>query len=327
MSDADSAIDATEDFSEPESGFDMDGAVESLGSDLFPNSEEFKEDENDVVEEADDSTESDEIDEDTEETTEPKEAPKSWKKEMHEVWKNLTPEAQEYIELREQQMKEGLETDRNDANLGKMMRDVMSPYSDMLKSQNLDEPTAVKYFMNTHYQLTNANPQQKEQLIKQIAKNYGVDFDGGQTEEVDPKYKQLEQELYGIKSALNQREQADLQAARERVNKEVEIFASEHPYFEEVEGDLAELITAGLSLEDAYETAIWKNPLIRQKELDRINAEKEAEKLKANEEKVQKAKKAKAVNVKSRDTNRTPTESLGTMEDTIRATFREIQSR
>lgn len=309
-----------------ESTFDMESATESIADDLFHRGEK-EEVEEDIEEE--DEPEEIKAEKEPEEEVEKKAAPASWKKDMHETWDKLDPAAQEYIETRESQMKEGLETDRNDANLGRTMRDTMAPFHEFLQKKGMDEPTAVKNLMNIHYQMDNAPDEHKIQLLHQLASSYGLKLDGEQ-QEIDPNIKSLQDEMQGMRTILNERNQADLQVARERVVNEVEAFASDpkHPYFEEIEGDVATFITAaGMSLEDAYEKAVWANPITRQKEMNRINEEKGATQLEEARKKAEAAKKAKAANVKSRDTKYSPTEKSGTMEDTMKDVMKEIRSR
>ena len=312
-----------------ESTFDMESATESIADDLFHRGE--KEETEEVSEDAEIKAEeekTEEIEEEKEEEVEKKAAPASWKKDMHETWDGLDSKAQEYIETRESQMKEGLETDRNDANLGRTMRDTMAPFHEFLQKKGMDEPTAVKNLMNIHYQMDNAPDEHKIQLLHQLASSYGLNLTG-EKQEIDPNIKSLQDEMSGMRSILNNRNQADLQVARERVVKEVEEFASDpkHSYFEEIEGDVATFITAGMSLEDAYEKAVWANPITRQKEMNRINEEKGATQLEEARKKAEKLKKAKATNVKSRDTKYSPTEKTGTMEDTMNDVMKDIRSR
>jgi len=317
-----------------DSGFDMDGATTSIANDLFnhgEHEEEVKEVEPKEVEsdETTDEVESDESVSEEEETEEKRDAPASWKKEMRETWDSISPDAQEYIETRESQMKEGLETDRNDANLGRIMRDTMAPFADFLSKRGMDEATAVKNLMNIHYRMDNAPNDQKIELLHTLAASYGLKLNGEEQQEVDPSIKALQDEMQGMRSILNERQQSDLQSARDKVIQEVEVFASDekHVYFEEIEGDIAQLITAGFSLEDAYEKAVWANPITRQKEMNRINEEKGAVQLEEARKKAEKSKKAKAANVKSRDTKYSPTEKKGTMEDTLHAVMKDIRSR
>ena len=300
-----------------DSGIDMEAATAEMG-DMFPSAEE-PEIEAEAAPEI-------EPEKPAEETPEIRTAPQSWKKEMHEAWTALTPEMQDQIELRETQMKEGLEKDRGDANLGKIMRDTMAPYSDLLKQQNVDEPTMIRNMMNAHYKLSTASPEEKTQLFNQLAESYGIN-PTGETTQVDPVIKQLQDELNGIKSNLNQKDQATLQEARTRVESEVEAFASEHPMFDELSDDMLPYLNAGFSLTDAYEKATWANPVTRQKEQQRITEEGEKAALEKANEKVAKAKKASSTNVRSRDTSTAPTEPTGTMEDTMHETLREIKNR
>ena len=100
-----------------------------------------------------------------------------------------------------------------------------------------------------------------------------------------------------------------------------------HEFFDEVSEQIVPLINSGYSLEDAYQNAIWLNPVTRQKEIDRAAKEAESKALEEAKKEAEKARKAKSANVRGRDTSRTPTEATGTMEDTLRETFREIQNR
>jgi len=315
---------------EDQGGLDIQSASESIADDLFNRAEKTQEEDDEEAgeEEAEVAEKEEEKPEEVEEEIETRAAPASWKKDMHETWAALDPKAQEYIETREEQMRKGLETDRNDANLGRTMRDTMMPYREFLHKKGVDEPTAVKHLMDMHYQLDSAPNEHKAQLIHQLASSYGLNLTGEQ-KEVDPDIQALQAEVQGMRSILNERNQADLQEARNRVTKEVEDFASDpkHAYFEEIESDVAQFITAGLSLEDAYEKAVWANPITRQKEINRINEEKGASQLEEARKKAEALKKAKAANVKSRDTKYSPTEKIGTMEDTMNSVMKEIRSR
>ena len=202
----------------------------------------------------------------------------------------------------------------------------MLPHSELLKSQNVNEADAVKYLMSAHQQLSSLPADQKLQALTNLAKSYGINLDGSQPE-VNPEIQKLQQELSGIKSTLTRSQQATQQAAQERVNKDVEAFASDHEHFDELSDEMIPFINAGQSLEEAYEKAIWANPVTREKENARILEEREAERAKVAKQEVEKAKKAKGTNVKSRDTRNAPTGPTGSIEDTMRETYREIQNR
>jgi len=310
-----------EDEAIADSGFDMEAAGNELSEGLFGPASE------DADLEVSPEVEASEVAETETPEVEVRVAPSSWKKEMHESWGALTPEVQEYIDQRESQMAKGLEVDRSDSNLGRIMRDTMTPYADMLQKAGVDEPTMVRNMMNAHYRLSNASPTEKQQLFDQLAQSYGLTQ--GEQAEVDPVIKQLQDELNGIKSNLSKKDEATLQEARTRVETEVEAFASdpEHSYFDELADDMLPYLNAGIPLKDAYEKAVWANPVTRQKEQDRITNEKADSLRQKAVDKANIAKKAKSANVRTRDTIKAPTEPVGTMEDTMHETYREIQTR
>ena len=102
-----------------------------------------------------------------------------------------------------------------------------------------------------------------------------------------------------------------------------------HPYYQEIERDIATLLKAGYSqsLQDAYERAVFANPVTRAKEVARLQTA-EAAKVKENLRlDGLKARKAASANVRPRDTASAPTEPVGSMEDSIRSTLREIRER
>lgn len=262
------------------------------------------------------------------EVNDEKQPPASWKKDMHDAYKSLPDEVKDYIQLREDQMRQGLEKDRDDANLGRVMRDTMAPYSEMLRSQGIDEPKMVQSLMNAHYRLSTAPPEEKQALFSQLAQSYGINAptDEGST---DPIIQNLQNELMQVKQTLSASHERALAEARNRVNAEVEAFASDesHKYFDEVSDDIAGLINAGYSLEDAYEKAVWANPVTREKEIARLQQEKDAEAEKRRKQEAEKAKKARSVNVRSRDTRKAPTAPKGSMEDTMYETLETINNR
>ncbi len=257
--------------------------------------------------------------------------PKSWAKDKHEVWTKMAPEAQEYYETREKQMLDGLEQYKGDAGLGKQMRDVITPYQHIIAAQGLDAPKAVQTLLNAHYKLSSGSPQERAAYFKQVAQSYGIDIGGiqGEQPQIDPQVKAVQDQVQQLQASLMQSQQTRYNEARTQVEQQVNAFASDpkNVYFDEVADDIVSQIHAGASLQDAYDKAVWANPVTRQKELDRAQAEREKALRGKSKQEAEKALKAKSSNVRSRDTTRTPTEALGKMDDTMRATLAEIKSR
>lgn len=310
--------------------FDFDSAVSDIGNDIF---ERTDAPEPEPVDEIDEAPVAPEVTADTPVTPEVVEttpAPASWAKDKHEHWAKMPKEAQEYYLVREKQMLDGLEQYKGDAGLGKQIKDVFTPYKPFLNAQGIDEVKASQYLMNAHYKLSTASPTEKLSYFTTLAEQYGIPLPGAEEKApVDPHVKSLHDELNALKSTVTQSQQAALNESRTKVERDVATFASDpkNPYFDEVADDIVAYLNTGATLQDAYEKAVWANPVTRAKELARVQTETETKfKEKASKE-VAVAKKATSTNVRSRDTGRAPTAPTGTMEDTMRETLKLIQER
>jgi len=124
-----------------------------------------------------------------------REAPKSWAKEQHEVWKTLPLAAQDYIEHREKQMLDGIEEYKEFAHYGRELNNVISPYTPMFEQAGVDIRTGVQYLLNAQYLLQVGTPQQKENELRRIAQQYGVSLGAkadGEQETLDPRLEQVQ---------------------------------------------------------------------------------------------------------------------------------------
>jgi hypothetical protein len=198
----------------------------------------------------------------------------------------------------------------------------MKPHSELLEKQGINEVKAVEYLLNANYKLSTGTPEQRQMAFKELARAYNLDG-----ENVAPETSELAQRLQNIESNIAKSHQAALQATKTRIESEVEAFASEHEHFDDLQDEIAKFISVGYELEDAYEKALWANPLTRQKELDRIEKEKTGKAKETKKAVVDKAKRAKSVNVRGRNTDRASTAPLGTMDDTMNEVLRDIQNR
>jgi len=263
------------------------------------------------------------------------EPPKSWEKDMHPYWSKTDRKVQEYYLKREKQMLDGLEQYKQDAQYAKPFREVLTPYQQMLQSLNMPPQQAVDALFKAHMRLTTGTPEARRQAYLDLGKNLQIPLEQLQAAQaqqapVDPKLQELEQKFSAIEYQLTQRQQAELKAAQDVATKEVEAFASDakaHPYFDEVATDIAAFVAQGKTLPDAYEMAVWANPVTRQKEIARVQTEHETKLKETARLEALPKKRAAGVNVRAQESGRTPTEPLGTLEDTIRATNREIRGR
>lgn len=252
--------------------------------------------------------------------------PSSWAKDYHEHWGKLDPKVQDYIETREKQMLDGLGQYKEYHSIGKGMKEVITPYMPMIQAAGIEPEKAVASLLNAHYQLTQGSPEQRYAAYQRLGQDLGF-VQQQNMQQLPPEVRAMQEQLQQLQGALTSRQQADLKAKQDQTAKEVESFAKDSPYLDEVADEMVAFINAGADLKTAYDKAIYANPVTRQKELQRLQTEAEkALKAKAGKAVVE-AKRSTAANVRSRDTARTPTEALGKMEDTMKETLREINSR
>lgn len=280
--------------------------------------------------------------------------PKSWAKEMHPIWDKLAKgqpllpdeakRAAKYYNERETQMAEGAKVYASDAEYGRSLRGVIGRHEDVLRAQGLDAPKAVEFLFNAHRNLSTGTEEQKQAYLARVAQSYGIRMPGAaQADPNDPNaqaavetpaMKELRERQERIEASINAENQRRYEETRAATAKEVEAFASDpkNPYFEECADHICMLLKADpkMPLGDAYATAVWANPVTRQKELARIQQERETEDRKRTEAAVRAAKKGTSANVKGRDTARAPTApaaSLANLDDVMRETHEEIKSR
>jgi len=319
--------------------FDIEAASDSIAADLFPTREK-KDDEPDngeanekVAEEGEkeagaepEKPEEAEKQEEVEKTP----APQSWAKDTHELWDSMTKGQQDQVILRETQMKEGVDVRKQDAELGMKARDAFAPFENVLKQNNIDPIAASQKMMANHIRLASAPMEERKQLFNQLAKNYGITNEpvDEETSKItqNPFVKNLMNEVNQLKQDVNASKNASRQEAEVRISSEVSDFASKHDHFDDLSDEVARLIRADYSLDDAYKIAYRASPYF-EKDLEKQREEKQKEAEKAKKLEAEKAKKAKSVNVRGRDTGKAPTAPKGTMEDTMRETMREIKNR
>lgn len=266
------------------------------------------------------------------------EAPKSWPKEMHAHWPTTPKEVRQYWKTREKQMLDGLDQYKQNATYGESLRKVLDPYSPHLKAANIQEADLVGRLMNAHWRLTQGSESDRKAAYEELGKNLGfaaanaiADAAAGNGQgTITPEVKAMQDKLARIEQTLTADQQAKVTAARESAAKEVEAFASDtkaHPHFDDCADDIVRFIQQGFKLDEAYEKAVWANPVTRTKEMARLQTEQAAkDKERARLDALPK-KKAASVNVNSRDTKSSPTEPVGSLDETLRSTLRSVRER
>lgn len=265
-------------------------------------------------------------------------APETWTKEAIEGWATIPPRQQQEILKREADMHRGLEQYKVAAEIGTRYESVVEPYKALLAAEGLDPVDMFNGFAANHYLLSRGTPEQKVQLAANMLSHYGIDLEnlidyvGDQIiHPTDPRIEALEREVQSLRGNARQQTITSQKEAQEAALTEIEAFAQDpaHPYFNELVADIAKLMEAkvAMTLSEAYEKAVYANPVTRQKELDRLTAVKQA-KVEAEEQaRKDKLAKSQAANVTAQTHHRDGTVPLGSMDDTLNATLAAIKAR
>ncbi len=257
--------------------------------------------------------------------------PQSWKKDWEPDWKATPRTARERFLEREKQMLTGLEQYKTHAGFGRTMQEALNPFMPYLQERGIEPARAVQALLNAQKMLE----QNPEQALRNLAQQYKVNLFNQQQEageSVHPAIQAALDRVARVESTLTQAQEREYQARMEATRKEVDAFFSDpkNVYADEVADDIATLVKAGMPLAEAYEKAVWANPVTRQKEIARVQKEQAEELRKKTMEAAKAAKKSTSVNVRARDTGRTPTEgkaSLANLDEALRETQSEIRTR
>lgn len=231
---------------------------------------------------------------------------------------------------RSEEMHRGLETYREKAAIGDNFQKAIAPFMENIQAAGVEPVQAVQALFNADNILRKGSPQQKLQAISQLAREYGIDIQQAAQapqQAFDPVSFRLQQEMEELKRWKEEQNQLLLSQQQETLNSEINRFAAQpdKEYFQEVRNDMAGLLQAGLAsdLQDAYEKACYANPTVRNKMLAQQQAKAEAERKAQAAQKAQAAKQASAVNVARKGTLPSA-KPIGSMDDTIRETAREL---
>lgn len=263
-------------------------------------------------------------------------APETWTKEALAEWAGIPDRAKEEILKREEDMHRGLEEYKGRALVGDRYAEAVKPYAPVLEKMQIDPVEMFQNFAGNHYLLSFGTPQQKLELAANLLQNYNIDIIEvagvmGNMPALDPKARALEIENDRLRKAMNERNNTDLSAARNRISTEIEAFASDpkNIYFDELSNDIAKLLETGVAstLQEAYEKATFANPATRKKEVERLTAERRASDLVAEKTRKDAIAKSTAADVNTRPNNRDGTIPLGSMDDTLEETLAAIRAR
>lgn len=249
--------------------------------------------------------------------------PSSWKKEAQDVYSKLDPLAQDEIDRREQDFHKGLETYKQKAQFADQFGQVIQPFMQNIQAENAHPLEAVQHFFRLDHTLRHGSPEQKAAVVQEIMQRAGITPEIlSQAPQLDPNLTAVQQQVMNLTRELQHRDQLSQQAEADRLNREISNFATGKEHFETVRQDMAALLQSGRAqgLEDAYEMAVWANPITRAA----LQAQQQESARQQTAKIAQDAKKAASVNVTKRGSLASTSTTPSSMEDTIRAKLREL---
>lgn len=227
------------------------------------------------------------------------EAPAFWNKSQKEAWKTIPEEhkasAMEIFKSSEKIMSEkATELDATRKRV-EVFDAVAKPYQAMLQAENATPETALQNYLQASYTLRNGTAVQKQQMIRSMATQFGVDIESALDNDLfTPESPQPGLTETDIGSIVDKRIQTH--TAEVSVGQQITSFREQknadgtlaHPHFDALEGAIAKGIHGGKTLEDAYTEAM--SPF--QEAVDAQVKSRTEAKTKGDKTKVIKAKKA-----------------------------------
>lgn len=215
-----------------------------------------------------------------EEPAEPEDpAPSSWKRDIAAKWQELPAEVKKEINRRESDYHKGIEQYKQYAGIGRDIEQVLAPHMDTIEKLGVHPLEAVGALLNADKQLRTGTPEQKAQLLGQLAQEYGIDLKQVQPPPpIDPAVMQLRKQ----NQQLQRFQQSVIEQQNAHLSSEIERFRTDpaNVHFESVRDDMIVLLQANKanSLQDAYDKAVWMRPDIRKSlvEQQRTEAEQKA---------------------------------------------------
>ena len=231
----------------------------------------------------------------------PIKAPESLPASMKAKWGELPREVQQAWANREEEVHKGFTKHDEERIYAKQIKEVMTPYQAMIRAEGGSDIGAIKDLMNTAYLLRTKNPQEKGQILLQIARQYGADLSQAmqaqQSPQVPAYVQQLEQKLARLEQGQEQVRLQEQQKEQAAIQQQIDAFAADtenYPHFESVKAHMGVLLQGGLAkdLQDAYDQAVYARPDIRSTLLESQSASNEAKRVAEAKAKADAARKA-----------------------------------
>lgn len=255
--------------------------------------------------------------------------PAALTKEEKAQWDAIPKEMQEAFLRRERDTQKGVEQLKAKYQ---PIEDVLAPVRPLLQQNGLTEAHAVKQLFDWHRALAVSDKAQALNALQALARSHNIPWPSQTVNQPQPAQTENQQPdpLQAIEQLLEQRLQpiAQQQAAyaaeiqrqkQDAANRELDSFSKDKPHFEKVRVKMAELLTTAanfgrpITLQEAYDEAVWGMADVRSELLQEQETKREAEFKAAQEESVRKAQEAETERLRllaEADTKRKEQEAL-----------------
>lgn len=257
------------------------------------------------------------------------EPPMSWRAEAKAEYSKLPEWAKREAHKREHDFHNGVQQYKAAATFATQIGAEFKPYEALLRSQQWTPQALTRDMMNTHYRLSTGDNASKAAEVVRIAGLYNLTVQDLQSALTNPNsvnttsVPQTPAEVLELRQRLDRIEQERAQAENVSIQEQIRGFETDgkHPHFKQVASTMGALMSNGQAstMQEAYDKAVWAVPEIRAK----LQAEQQAAERKIAADKAAAAKKAASVNVPARGKHPSAA-PVGSMEDTIRATYRRL---
>lgn len=216
-------------------------------------------------------------------------------KAVEEHWDDIPEPVQEQLRTREREIADFLQNSARERKAAQRMYEIANQYAPIMAAEGVQDPLqAFEGMMRVAATLRTGGKQQRAQAMAHLIQNYDIDIEAldsalagvvpdQNTQQEQERInelvqQQLQQQLQPMQQYLQQQQQQQYMQVQQQVNQDIEAFARDKPYFDEVAGlmaDYIELATAQgrqVTYAEAYERACMAHPQVAQKLLEEHTA-------------------------------------------------------
>ena len=202
--------------------------------------------------------------------------PSSWRHEAREAWAKAPPEIQREVARREMEMAQAVSKFHPVREFASEMQRVLSPIAESARARGTTPTRLVSDYVAFDSELASRDPERQARAVAQVIKAYGVDIEA-LAGAIDSPARQRPVNEAQLRAQIRQEEAARFQA--EQGQQQLSMHVRQVQEFsrrpdadlmnDEVRFIMADLVDSAqargvaLTLEDAYNQAVWANPKTR----------------------------------------------------------------